>query len=435
MDNLRTRLRNFARRWDQIDEIPESPRSLLSVIEHSLGRRRKTEVYVNKMLAYYLDPTEPHGLESRFLRAFLEGLSDVCGFEEDTYDLADVQVDDQVQVGTGLVDLVIRAPHEWFLMIELKFRAAETGTVAYRAADNVGDSPKDDYQSGQYYLYLHHREEPTASEPDFANWTWKEFIDDVVRPFYLEDAPCLPQRTAVQLREFIDDIEEITGMSDQQPRRQEKLELYLDYYDAIQDVYTLFEKRWSRFADDGWIERLRNSLEDAGHSLDDWYFSTSGNDWGRSFTHGWHTHIETGEPLSGRAPNYNDARIMFHHRLERDRDDAIRDRQLKFKFRNCGSNDKEFRNAFNEVFNRHRDDIEDLLPANTRLTGQKRNKFIATYDIHTDGNTGFFDGYVDALHRAMVDLGLENTPLIELLDELFAEAFEMTYGFAPKFRK
>lgn len=51
MDNLRTRLRNFARRWEQINEIPESPRSLLSVIEHSLGRRRKTEVYVNRMLA------------------------------------------------------------------------------------------------------------------------------------------------------------------------------------------------------------------------------------------------------------------------------------------------------------------------------------------------------------------------------------------------
>ena len=35
----------------------------------------------------------------------------------------------------------------------------------------------------------------------------------------------------------------------------------------------------------------------------------------------------------------------------------------------------------------------------------------------------------------MVELALENGPLIELLDELFAQAFETTYGFAPEFRK
>lgn len=369
------------------------------------------------------------------LRAFLEKLSGVCGFEEDTYELSDIRVDDQVQVGSGLVDLVIQAPREWFLIIELKFHAAETGTVAYRAADNVGDNPKDDCGSGHYYLYLHHRNEPTATESDFANWTWKELIDDVLRPFYLENAPCLPQRTAVQLREFIDDIEEITGMSDQQPRRSEKIELYLDYYDAIADVSALFDKQWARFADGGWSKRLQNSLEEAGYDLDHWYFSTSGNDWGCIFSHGWYTHTETGEPLSGRATDYNDARLIFHHRLQRDRDDAIRNRELKFKLRNCGSNDTRFRDAFNDVFNRHRDDIEDLLPANTRLTGQKRNKFIATYDIRTDGDTGFFHGYVDALHGAMVELALDNVPLIELLDEVFAQAFEATYGFTPDFRK
>ena len=59
--DLEEELQVLERRWEQLNSLPESPRSLMSVIEYSLGSQRKAEVYVNRLLRYFLDPDEPHG--------------------------------------------------------------------------------------------------------------------------------------------------------------------------------------------------------------------------------------------------------------------------------------------------------------------------------------------------------------------------------------
>lgn len=429
-DELKQQFRSFHRRYDQITDIPESPRSLLSVIEHTLGNHRKSEVYVNKMLAYFLNPSESHGMGTDFLRAVLDGLPSSCGFEEDTFELGDVVVDDQVAVGSGYVDLVIQVEREWFLMIELKFRAAETGTVAYRSAPDVGGANKSEYQSGHYYLYLHHRDEPQASESDFANWTWNTFITDVLRDFCFKNGPRYPQRTTTQLREFIDDIKEITGMSDQQPRKREKIQLYIDNYAAIHDVTKVFDKHWKEFSKQ-WQGRLEAALQNDGFDTDNWHLSLNHSEWGRIFRHGWHTHIKTFETLSKRASDRKDARIIFHHRLKRNKVLAIRDRKLKFYFRHCGSNDTEFRAALNKRFDARTDEIRAHLPSTARLTGKKRDKIEATYDIQTDHSTDFFEAYIQALKQALIDLAADNEPLLTILTQNYQEAFEEVYGCEP----
>lgn len=83
--NLDSGLQSLSRKWKQLTAIPDSPRSLLNVIEYSLGRHRKAEVYVNRLLKYFLDAEEPHGLETEFLRAVLDGVPDACAFEEDVH--------------------------------------------------------------------------------------------------------------------------------------------------------------------------------------------------------------------------------------------------------------------------------------------------------------------------------------------------------------
>ena len=70
---------------------------------------------------------------------------------------------------------------------------------------------------------------------------------DLMNEFVLENTPRYPQRTVVQLHELIDNIREITSMTDQKESDQDKVELYLDHHDAIADVTRTFDERWERF--------------------------------------------------------------------------------------------------------------------------------------------------------------------------------------------
>ena len=176
---LDAELQALEQKWDAIAEMRPTPRSTMNVIEYGLGKQRRAEVYINRLLRYLLDPDEPHQMEADFLEAFLDALPDECGFSEDTYDLSTIRVDEQNSIedatdessSQGYIDLLIEAPNEWFLLVELKFSAEETGTTFYCDSTHIDGRPKTSYESGQYYLYLHQADRPTASGDSFANWT------------------------------------------------------------------------------------------------------------------------------------------------------------------------------------------------------------------------------------------------------------------------
>jgi hypothetical protein len=458
-DTLEGDLRTLEQRWEQITAVPESPRSLMNVIEYSLGSQRKAEVYVNRLLAYFLDPEEPHGMGTEFLRAVLNGLPAECGFQEDIHDLSDVVVDDQVRiqmvvdeevVSTGIVDLVIEVSNEWFLMIELKFSAPDTQTeFYYQEATHVGGQPKTDYESGTYYLYFYQRDRTRSNEVQFANWTWKAFSNEVLQPFLLENASRYPQRTVSQLREFNDDIQNITGMTDQQENTQEKIALYLDHYEAIKDVSDTFDSRWSDFTDK-WGRQLGEALERDGLGTysnfeedvvavelenqtgsRSWKFRSSSSDWGMMFKDGWWRHTDELEGMIyERSDDRNDVRIGFHHRLDRNRGLAVGEQTLKVYFRNMGANDQAFIDAFGDSFYENKPVIDDLLPSSAEVTGNKRNMIETTYDIDVDAYEDFFDAYVAALQEAFVDLVIENEELIATIDELYDESIDQVYGLS-----
>lgn len=461
---LSAELRAFEQKWEGITDVPESPRSLMDVIEYSLGSQKKAEVYVNRLLAYFLDPEEPHGMGSEFLRAFLDGLPAECDFQEDIHDLSSVVVDDQVSVekvedgtttSSGIADLVIEVPNEWYLLIELKFSAKDTQTeFYYRDATHVGGRPKAEYESEHYYLYVHQHDEPIANEPEFTNWTWKAFSNDVLEEFLVENASRYPQRTVAQIREFNDDVKNISGMTDQQENEQEKIELYLEHYDAIADVTGTFDARWNAFTDE-WGDRLGESLEDEGvgsysdfadditgveldvdtDDLRRWKLRTSSSDWGMILKDGWWRRTDDLErKIHARPDDRNDVRIGFHHRLEKNRDLAVGDRTLKVYFRNMGANDQEFKDAFSNRFYERQQEIEELLPASAEITGNKLNVIAATYDIDTVAHGDFFDAYVAALKRAFTGLVVENRGLVSVLDEIYAESISEIYGVSISWR-
>ncbi|MFC4986836.1 PD-(D/E)XK nuclease family protein [Saliphagus infecundisoli] len=433
----------------------------MNVIEYSLGQQRRAEVYVNRLLKYLLDPSEPHGMDDEFLRAFLTSLPSDSGFEEDVHDLSTVDVAEQVQItkgpandtSTGYLDLAIQSPNEWLVLVELKFGAPDTQTeFYYNEATHIGGDPKTDYDSGIYYVFLHPQDKSTANESEFTNWTWKDFTEDVLQECLADNAPRYPQRTATQLHELQDDIKGITGMTDQQEHDQEKIDLYLTHYDAITDVSETFDERWEEFTDE-WAERLGERLQQDGFgsyadfgehltaveltanasSGQSWKFRTSSSDWGMIFKDGWWRHTdELADEIYGRPDDRNDVRIGFHHRLGRNRDRAVRDEKLTFYFRNMGANDQAFIDAFNDKFYSRQSGIEQTLPAASSVTGNKRNMIEATYDIETDAYDGFFEAYVAALEQAFVEHVVKNEQLVELLEGAYFDALDDVYGLSKQ---
>ncbi|WP_255170075.1 PD-(D/E)XK nuclease family protein [Natrononativus amylolyticus] len=466
---LEQELQTLDSRWSQITEIPETPHSLMGIIEYSLGSQRKAEVYVNRLLRYFLDPDEPHGMGTDFLRAFLEGLPEGCGFDEDTYDLSDIQVEDQVRVSrshngdrvsTGEVDLVLAMPNEWFLLVELKFSAGENNlrgdgpsqTENYFQATHIDDQRKETYETGHYYLYIHPDVEPRANDPHFTNWAWEALTREVLRAFIVENTPRYPQRTAVQLHELYDDIQGITGMTTQDENTAQKVELYLEHFDAIKDVTDTFDDRWNSFTNEwgallgealardeyGSYSNFDEDLTAVELNVDDeafhtWKFRTGSSDWGTIFKDGWWRHTDdlAGE-IYARPDDRNDVRIGFHHRLKRNRDLAVGEGILKFYFRNMGANDQAFIDAFNDEFSGRQEAIEQALPPATSVTGNKRDMLVATYDIETDAHDDFFEAYIAALEQAFVEHVVANEQLLMLLDSAYRDALEHVYGVSVK---
>lgn len=447
--DLSIQLDTLERKFNSITEVPKDPHSTMHVIEYGLGKQQRAEVYVNRLLRYLLDPDNPHRMDEDFLKAFLNGLPNELDFDEDTYDLSNVRVDDQVTIeyenSAKYPDLVIDISGEWFLMIELKFSAEETGTEAYAKASKIRDEWIADFESGQYYLYIHQQDKPTASSDEFANVSWESVITDILDPLITNNANRYPQRTVSQLHELKDDLKSITNMDDEQTPDQEKIELYLEHVDAIEDVQSTFDSAWSEYSE-RWGSKLAECLtentsigvrSDFGNKSpevllqrsDDreerWIFRDIGGDWQHMHKYGWYKHEETLESLTGRAENNKDLRIGFYHRMGKHRDDAVHDHKLRFKFRNMGSNPSDFKDIYSSKFDQRKGEIETLLSGTKgTLTGNKLTKFVAVYDIPVHDSEGFFEAYTSALENAFTEFVVENPELIRVLDETLDDAIE-----------
>lgn len=451
--DLAAELQRLQQRWDTTTERPESPRSTMDVIEYGLGDQQRAEVYLNRLLCYLLDPAQPHQLGTDFLTALLAGLPTAAAFNEDTYDLTDVRVNQQVPVWEtgdddrdddatpGYLDLVLDVPHEWCLLVELKFSAPETGTEFYCNAAQIGEHSVADYGSGQYHVYLHQDDRPEATGECFVNWTWQAFVDDVLEPFLATHTPRYPQRTVAQLYDLRDDINRIAGMSDQSDIDHEKVELYLDHAEAITDVTETFDSEWAAYST-RWGEAMQGSLDheqvivtdfddgipvvsiDRGSaSPEQWYLNNSGGDWQHVFKHGWRRREHEPVVLTRRADDRNDVRIGFYHRMEDNRPLAVTENDLRFNFRCMGSNPSAFTEIYKDHFDAHRSEIETHLESTkATITDDKLTLITGTYPIDVDGHETFFDAYTAALNTAFTELVIDQPELIALFTDLFDES-------------
>lgn len=479
-------LREVSDEWKELTSSPDPPRSMMNVIEYGLGEMRRGEVYMTRFLRYLMDPSEPHGLETEFLKVFLDGFASRFEFEEPTYDLSNVRVRNEVWTRhrgetesdlvdtthhseeseatdtSGRIDLVVDEPGDWFFLIELKFSAEENNlagsglsqTEFYRAATHIGETPKTDYEGNGYYAFLHMEGTNPARSSEFANWTWEDMTRDVLEPFITKIGPTIPHRTLVHLTDLRDDIKNFTGMTPDESQTYEKAELYLEHYPILNDLHKSFEAQWQAFTDQ-WNADLAQMLEDVidrsyeveegiiAVSLDDspidstWYLRAKHKDWQQIYKNGWYKpeHQEQWvagelEHLHDKAPDHNTFRIFFHHRMDTHRDTAIEDNTLIFTFRKAGANPTPFHGTFAEAFDDRQQELLDHLPDSVEWLGQKSDQFEVQYDIpDPDPETesapdDFFEAYTAALRTAFIDLIVERPELISTITEIYTDAIE-----------
>lgn len=115
-DKLTERFRELRSSLEALPEVTEPPKPMLRI----LGSSRAEQKW-NTLLAYLLDPSQPHGFGADLLKVFLDKASQVIDDEIDYYhrDIEQVSVDTEVESPqNNRPDILIRASGEWFVCIE-----------------------------------------------------------------------------------------------------------------------------------------------------------------------------------------------------------------------------------------------------------------------------------------------------------------------------
>ncbi|WP_267642071.1 PD-(D/E)XK nuclease family protein [Haloarchaeobius amylolyticus] len=186
-DKLDDRLREFRASLEAIPEVSEPPKSTLRI----LGSMRAEQQW-NTLLAYFLDPSEPHGFDADLLKRFLDTVSEETGSSIDYIhrDIERVRVDTEVtSPQNNRLDIVIRAPEKWFVCIESKVDASEgeRQTQRYIQDKHIGNEEKSEYpQDGHHYVFLSKAHASDSAAERFEDCTgdtlWMPFTRNCIDP-------------------------------------------------------------------------------------------------------------------------------------------------------------------------------------------------------------------------------------------------------------
>ena len=213
----------------------------------------------------------------------------------------------------------------------------------------------------------------------------------------------------------------------------------------IQDVHSAFENQWDAFADN-WGLRLARELDGVeiieipdlsdnhvaieldpdSDAATRWIFR-QGSSWAGIAKEQWRRRTDDGSMIYSTRDDDNYAHITLYHRLEKNRQKAIRDGVLELTLWHGTSSDKEFHKMVKERVRNKITEREYELPPAVSLTGGSSNVFSATYNIPIAEYDDFFDAYTAALGGAFVDLCVENPELITIIDESFDESMTAYY--------
>lgn len=404
---INNEIEEFASAFDALPEISEPPSTTLDIL-----RRRTHEKYWHRFLRYFLDPSAPHGLGSALLKEFLslvEENTDAVGLSEST--LEAVRVESEVSSDNGRPDLLIYLEDEWFICIELKVRASESGTQTeeYATSSRLGDISVSGYsEQERHYLYLAKQIHDPPTSEKFACLNWTD-VQQIMGEIIADARGQYPARTTAQLVDFRDTVrEEIMSEQPYDTQQGEYVELYLQHTDAIDTVRTAFERMIDHQIE-GWATRFQEHYRP--DRWDETWRCDQGK-YGKIFKDVWRRD-ENGIPVEG----WSDGafRLEFRHRIRDEQ--SWKEGSVVFRTVIPKNSNDEYRNRCHEVFNNNLDELNNTVePTKIVIKGEQRTLTEATYSFDPIKGP---EGYYTALSEAFDD----HVILAPLLTEIYESAF------------
>jgi len=444
---VKERIQELIQKLNRLPEVEEPPPTTLQI----LGQHQQEQDW-QKFLFYFLSPYENHGFEYDLLAHLLSSLSerDDLDYTFSRLDLQDIRVATEVVSSNKTrPDAILWRPDDWFICWELKLWASETQkqTEAYIDASSfpaIDLSKSNVREENQHYVYLAPEGASSPEANEFVQLSW-EWIASELETFLSQSHGGHPARSTAQLDDFISTIQYELTMTENQENQQEKSRLYFEHYDEIQDIKKAFDNQWDDFGD-SWGVRLAHSLDSAevvevpdlsdSHVAIDLATESNGSTrW--VFRHGgwdgiakaqWRRCMDDLSVVYTRRDSDNYANIDFCHRIEHNREQAIRDNILELTLWHGTNSDSEFQEMVNQ---RVRDKIEnrqDSFPPTMELTDRTGSVLTLSYNIYAAKHDDFFDAYTAALREALLDLSIEYTYLVDVIDEAFNESLNAYYG-------
>jgi hypothetical protein len=349
-EELSDTLSEFQRRFAQLPDVEEPPKTIFQVINRS-----SRETYWNRLLSYLLDPTEPHGFGTELLERFLFVLEENpgLGFVFDRRHFEKIEVESEVTTPEGNVpDILIRSGREWFICIEMKVGATEgeNQTERYANDEYVGDIRKNEFpEEGRHYVYLAEKDAADASANEFVDVAWREVVRAIER-FRTQSRGRHPSKSNAQLDDFLDTIRSEMNMTENEFEESQmaKMRLYLEYAESIDEAQDAFESVYER-EKAAWKERFLDDFKPPNWT-DEWNCDPS--KYGQIYKNNWRLDenlVPTNEEL--------DISLQFVHFIRNAA--SFRDGTLKFELKWPGGGD--FWETFHDRF--HSDEtVERLRP-------------------------------------------------------------------------
>jgi len=415
-EELTDRLRELRTSLEALPEVTEPPKPMLRI----LGSAR-TEQKWNILLAYFLDPSQPHGFGADLLKAFLDKAGQVTDTEIEYYhrDIEEVAVETEVtSPQDNRLDILIRTPAEWFVCIESKVDASEGDRQTHRYIEDthIGNEEKTEYpEDGQYYLFLSKKHAPDSSADGFADLSWRAVVEAFQTELNLSHGQ-YPERSVSQLEDFLSTIITVTNMEedDFEQIQKEKVQLLSEYRDDIDELLEAAESLRERSIEE-WPELFRSQVDDDIWT-DEWHTRDDYGKYGCIFRDGWYRDnedlaptLDHNETRGGRG-----IRLHFVHLIRKQQ--SFSEGQLTYILRSPANVD--LRDEFNRLYNSQKwqDQLEPLLDEQgISNKGNQRDYTKKTYEVD---QSGLPESYFETLAVAFE----EHLPVAEVIDEILDEA-------------
>lgn len=223
---------------ERINDVDRPPATTLDIIGEA-----KRERYWEALLVYFLDPDNPHGFGTDVLAAFLNALSahEGTSLPPRLHDLEQVEVQSQVPTGNGPFDILLWCEDAWYVCIELKVDAAETGgqTRRYARATKLGNLVVSQHSGTSEYVYLAPSSARDSKSETFVDVSWEHvvpYFEDVLSTSHGQ----YPSKSSAQFADYLDTIQQTLNM-DEFTTISEETKLYTEYADTINRLVQSYE--------------------------------------------------------------------------------------------------------------------------------------------------------------------------------------------------